>query len=454
MHLVTENGLRVRSRHEIEAARIVPELLLQHADELVPIHLERLLFGPDLVDELERRVVAAGLDDEHAPCGSQRTHDRREHLLDLEFRAHAGPPGLRRKREIVVRGKASLLRNHPVHEERMILPVKDEHGRPHIHRVARLLAGADLPAVDEEIVECRELLAEGKRRRPFERDLAPVQRRGALDAPGPQPRRFGVVEIGDDDAACRVLHEAVRQLLEREAHVLDADLLADDEKRHRRKALVHGAHQMTEHRAVANACVEDLERRRRRPEQCQLLGGAFGDLSLLVRRVDEGEILLPVVVEAKRPVVRRIGFAPGLPLGFPALAGRLVLRSFLLRRCRFGSHRVPPCRIRWRSRRIDLGIPSSIGTEFTDISPDPGRGFECYSAAASEPAAQFAIIDGLAAESRLRYSGTPTEGLDIPQQGARLGLHAQAPPPGIHLDRETYTASSKIANGNFPQNLH
>ena len=44
-----------------------------------------------------------------------------------------------------------------------------------------------------------------------------------------------------------------------EAHVLEADFLADDVERHGRKALVHRAHHARQHRAVADAGVEHAQ---------------------------------------------------------------------------------------------------------------------------------------------------------------------------------------------------
>ncbi|MND09661.1 hypothetical protein D3C83_331730 [compost metagenome] len=53
-----------------------------------------------------------------------------------------------------------------------------------------------------------------------------------------------------------MLDETIRQLVERQAHVLEADLLAHDQERHDRKAAVHGPHDVAQHRGVAHAGVE------------------------------------------------------------------------------------------------------------------------------------------------------------------------------------------------------
>jgi hypothetical protein len=96
-----------------------------------------------------------------------------------------------------------------------------------------------------------------------------------------------------------MLEEAVRHLAQRQAHVLEADLLADDEERHRREAPVHLAHHSREHGAVAHAGVEQPHRRRTRMDMAELEPDAARDHVLLAAGVDEEEVLLAVVEEAE-----------------------------------------------------------------------------------------------------------------------------------------------------------
>ena len=67
-----------------------------------------------------------------------------------------------------------------------------------------------------------------------------------------------------------MLEEAVGHLVEREPHVLEADLLADDVERHGREAVVHRAHHARQHGAVADAGIEDAHRRRARMDVGEL----------------------------------------------------------------------------------------------------------------------------------------------------------------------------------------
>jgi hypothetical protein len=97
-----------------------------------------------------------------------------------------------------------------------------------------------------------------------------------------------------------VLEEPVRHLLEPEPDVLEADLLCDCDNGHRRMEPVYGAHESREDSSVAHAGVDQPDRRRDGGDLGQFLAGAVGDDRLLVRGVDEREVLLAVVVEAER----------------------------------------------------------------------------------------------------------------------------------------------------------
>src|SRR5579864_9242788 len=96
-----------------------------------------------------------------------------------------------------------------------------------------------------------------------------------------------------------MLEEAVGHFFEREANILEADLLADDVRRNRGKALMHRAHDARQHGAVANACVEDPEAWRMRMDVRELERYAIRDHPFLAAGIDEEQIFLPVVVEAE-----------------------------------------------------------------------------------------------------------------------------------------------------------
>jgi hypothetical protein len=93
--------------------------------------------------------------------------------------------------------------------------------------------------------------------------------------------------------------KAIGHFLEREAHVFEADLLADDIERHGRKTIVHRTHHPREYGAVARTGVEQAQRRRTRFDLFELDADAIGDDPLFVAGVHEQQIFLPIVVETK-----------------------------------------------------------------------------------------------------------------------------------------------------------
>ena len=122
-----------------------------------------------------------------------------------------------------------------------------------------------------------------------------------------EPRRVRIGEVGQHQHGLRMLEEAVRHLLQGEADVLEADLLADRVERHVREAVVHRAHHARQHRAVADAGVEHAHRRRARMDVAELERDAARHHPLLRAGVDEQQIFLPVVEEAE--IALRVGRA-------------------------------------------------------------------------------------------------------------------------------------------------
>jgi hypothetical protein len=143
----------------------------------------------------------------------------------------------------------------------------------------------------------------------FQPDLVPVDRVGGFGTKGHEARRFGVVQVRDDEHRCRVLHETVRHLFEPEADVLEADLLRHHHERHGRKQRMRMSHQAREHGRVSHAGVEQPERGLRRADATKLFSSPIRDRRLLVAGVDESEILLAVVVKTKR-CRPRLGLRP------------------------------------------------------------------------------------------------------------------------------------------------
>ena len=106
-----------------------------------------------------------------------------------------------------------------------------------------------------------------------------------------------------------MLHEPVRHLLHGEAHVLEADLLADHVERGVRELVVHRAQRAQEHGAVADAGVEQAQRRRPRMNVGEFERDAVRHHPRLRTGVHEQQIFLSVVEEAE--VLLRIAAIAG-----------------------------------------------------------------------------------------------------------------------------------------------
>ena len=85
----------------------------------------------------------------------------------------------------------------------------------------------------------------------------------AVDGGGGRSRRqpgcLGVIHVGQHKDRGRVLEQPVRHLVQRQADVLEAELLAGDIERHMGKARVHRAHHPRQNRAVAAAGIAAVE---------------------------------------------------------------------------------------------------------------------------------------------------------------------------------------------------
>ena len=307
MHLVAKNGLRVRAGVEIEFLRAVAKIILQRLDQLVAIDLERIFVGPDPAHQLEPGILARGLYRQHAAARTQASDQWREYVFDLELGTHARTPGLRRQHQVIIAtGGLPAFWNNAVEQKAVILAKYHQHRRTHVHRIAGFLVRLDLPAVDQLLVDAAQLFTEFMRRCSLQRHFDPVQRGRLGDIVRHQPGRLGIIQIGNHDHAGRMLDKAVGQFLQRQANILQADLLADDEKGNSREAPMHRAHQMPEDGAVADTGIEQPQGRRRGANMRQLLGRALGNLPLFVAGVDEGQVFLPIIIKSKRPVVGNV----------------------------------------------------------------------------------------------------------------------------------------------------
>ncbi len=172
-----------------------------------------------------------------------------------------------------------------------------------------------------------------------------------------------------------MLEQPVRHLVERQADVLEAELLARDIERHMRKAAVHRAHHPRQHGAVAEAGVEYPQRRRPRMDAGELQRHPLRDHPLLAAGVDEQQIFLPVL---EKPEIA---------------AGVALLRRHL-----------EAARRRHATRRRGR-----------DIGLDTIQRIDGDSLALAQPMHQLAVIDRAAAESRFRHIGLAAELGDLAQ---------------------------------------
>src|SRR5688572_28087332 len=125
-----------------------------------------------------------------------------------------------------------------------------------------------------------------------------------------------------------MLEKTVGHLLESEAHVLAADFLGHHQLRYRRPGGMRAAHEPRQHGGITHAGVEHPQCGWCRADVAQLLRRAVRDLLLLVAGVDEGQVLLAIVVEAER---RGPGLAGHRGTSLIYAAARPAARSRVIR---------------------------------------------------------------------------------------------------------------------------
>ena len=203
-----------------------------------------------------------------------------------------------------------------------------------------------------------------------------------------EPRRIRIGEVGEHQHGLRMLEETVRHLLQGEADVLEADLLADRVERHVREAVVHRAQRTHQHRAVADAGVEQAHGGRTRMDVAELERDAARHHPLLRAGVDEQQILLPVVEEAE--VAQRVGRA----------------RRMRDRHRAFRAHRrAQRCRALDHQRARERGLVAMARHEAADAVERLGGD----APAVAQAACELAVVDGAAAEGRFRQAHLTAE---------------------------------------------
>ena len=226
--------------------------------------------GQTLLDDLHAGIVAVRMDRDQPAARAERVGERRDHALGLEVERGARAIGLRRDDEVVVGDRAARPRDDRVEQELVVVAIDHQHHRPLVDRIAGLRAHPGLPVLRQERHEIGDLLLEPVGRIAGERHLVPDHAGGRAQRLHREPRRVRIGEVGQHQHGRRMLEEAVRHLLQGEADVLEADLLADHVERHVRKAVVHRAHHAQQHGAVADAGVEHAHRRRARMDVGEL----------------------------------------------------------------------------------------------------------------------------------------------------------------------------------------
>ncbi len=210
--------------------------------------------------------------------------------------------GLRGDDQIVVEIAGAAARDHRVQHELLIGAVEHQHRGLLVERVAGLVAGAHLPPVPQQRPQGVDLGLELVGGGTIEGTVAPVERRLLRLRVGAKARRFRVVHVGHDHHHLRMLGEAVRQLLERQAQILEAYLLADDQERHVGERLVQTPERARQDSAVTGARIEKIQRRRARRNVRYLTTHLLRDRPFLATGGDEHQVLLAVVEETERPL--------------------------------------------------------------------------------------------------------------------------------------------------------
>ena len=109
------------------------------------IHRERIFARPDLLHDLESRILPHGMDADQAAAGTNGARQWRNDLLRLEFSRSTGAIRLRGDDQVVIRRDTSRTWNDRIEQEAMILAIERQDDRPLIDGVARLRTDLGVP---------------------------------------------------------------------------------------------------------------------------------------------------------------------------------------------------------------------------------------------------------------------------------------------------------------------
>jgi hypothetical protein len=138
------------------------------------------------------------MDADQPAARAQRESQRRHHFRGLELDADTRAIGLRCDHEIIIGHHAPWPRHERIEQEGVILTPQGQHDRPLIDGIAGLGADPGAPVLRQKSLELADLLGKAVRGVAGKRDVFPDQavRRG--DRARRQPRRLGIIKIGDD----------------------------------------------------------------------------------------------------------------------------------------------------------------------------------------------------------------------------------------------------------------
>ena len=165
-----------------------------------------------------------------------------------------------------------------------------------------------------------------------------------------------------------MLHEPVRQLLERQAHILETDFLADDIERHGRESLMHLPHHAGQYRSITHAGIKQPQRRGLRMNVPQFQPNAPCHHAFLSTGVHEQQIFLAIV--KKTEIAPRLGW-------------RLRLQG--------GRGRV----FRWSDQRHQFGrrMIGQLGTPARHITVHTLQCLRRDASAIAQSRHEFAVVD-------------------------------------------------------------
>ena len=178
-----------------------------------------------------------------------------------------------------------------------------------------------------------------------------------------------------------MLEITVRHFLQREPHVFETDFLSDNIEGHRRKAVVHRPHHPREYGSVTYTGVKYADCRWARMKVDQFHRHPLCHHALFGTRVDEHQVLLPVIEKAKVAIAW-----PGSRSG---LSGHRSRRS-----------RRPTARLA-AEQNLAPGAFARSGVG-RDEGPDALDCRRRDTAAFTQPVDKFAVVDRMAAKGRFR----------------------------------------------------